>query len=84
MIEQEKFVEHAMFGGNRYGTSKGMLEDMRGRGRVVVLDIEMEVRTSKFLFGMVRCGSGLNYESIGHAAFTTKKLAAIWEVLDSS
>ena len=43
MIEEGKFVEHAMFGGNRYGTSKGMLEDMRGMGRTVVLDIEMEV-----------------------------------------
>lgn len=42
------FVEHAKFGGNRYGTSKAMIEEkMDGKGkegkRVVVLDIEMEV-----------------------------------------
>jgi len=47
MIEKEEFVEHAKFGGNRYGTSRGMIEGlMKGDGeggkRVVVLDIEME------------------------------------------
>jgi len=42
MIEEEGFVEHAKFGGNRYGTSKKMIKEMEGRGRVVVLDIEME------------------------------------------
>jgi len=35
-------VEHAKFGGNRYGTSKAMIQDFMGRGRIVVLDIEME------------------------------------------
>ncbi|CAG8976511.1 hypothetical protein HYALB_00006008 [Hymenoscyphus albidus] len=43
MIGEEGFVEHAKFGGNRYGTSRKMIEDVRGRGKVVVLDIEMEV-----------------------------------------
>ncbi|CAG8949497.1 hypothetical protein HYFRA_00007727 [Hymenoscyphus fraxineus] len=42
MIGEEGFVEHAKFGGNRYGTSRKMIEDVRGRGKVVVLDIEME------------------------------------------
>jgi guanylate kinase len=43
-IGENAFVEHAKFGGNRYGTSKAMIEDFMGRGRIVVLDIEMEVR----------------------------------------
>jgi len=43
MIESERFVEHAMFGGNRYGTSKKTIEDLEKGGKVVVLDIEMEV-----------------------------------------
>ncbi|EHK97999.1 putative Guanylate kinase [Glarea lozoyensis 74030] len=42
MIEEGGFVEHAKFGGNRYGTSRKMIEEMQGKGRVVVLDIEME------------------------------------------
>lgn len=41
-IAEGGFVEHAKFGGNRYGTSKAMIEEFMGRGRIVVLDIEME------------------------------------------
>ncbi|KAI0181635.1 guanylate kinase [Hypoxylon sp. FL1284] len=36
------FVEHAQFGSNRYGTSKQTIADQTAKGRVVVLDIEME------------------------------------------
>lgn len=36
------FVEHAQFSGNRYGTSKATIGDQTAKGRVVVLDIEME------------------------------------------
>lgn len=43
MIAEEGFVEHAKFGGNRYGTSKKMIKEKEGEGRTVVLDIEMEV-----------------------------------------
>lgn len=42
MIAKGDFVEHAMFGGNRYGTSRKMIEEKRGEGKIVVLDIEME------------------------------------------
>ena len=43
LIANGGFLEHAKFGGNRYGTSKRMIEDMGQKGRVVILDIEMEV-----------------------------------------
>lgn len=43
LIEKDGFVEHAKFGGNRYGTSKRMIEEKQAEGRIVVLDIEMEV-----------------------------------------
>jgi hypothetical protein len=46
LIEEKGFVEHAKFGGNRYGTSKKMIREMGESGRIVVLDIEMEVRFS--------------------------------------
>ncbi|KAG4415627.1 hypothetical protein IFR04_011241 [Cadophora malorum] len=42
MIAEDGFVEHAKFGGNRYGTSKKMIGELTAGGRVVVLDIEME------------------------------------------
>ncbi|KAL2073803.1 hypothetical protein VTL71DRAFT_11129 [Oculimacula yallundae] len=42
MIEEKGFVEHAQFGGNRYGTSRKMIGEVSAGGRVVVLDIEME------------------------------------------
>lgn len=45
MIADDGFVEHAKFGGNRYGTSKKMIGELTAGGRVVVLDIEMEVRS---------------------------------------
>lgn len=42
LIAADGFVEHAQFSGNRYGTSKQAIRDLAERGRVVVLDIEME------------------------------------------
>lgn len=42
LIAKDGFVEHAKFGGNRYGTSKATIEEQTAKGRVVVLDIEME------------------------------------------
>lgn len=44
LIAADGFVEHAKFGSNRYGTSKQTIADQTAKGRVVVLDIEMEVR----------------------------------------
>ncbi|KAK2597989.1 guanylate kinase [Conoideocrella luteorostrata] len=42
LIAKDGFVEHAKFGGNRYGTSKMTIEEQTKKGRVVLLDIEME------------------------------------------
>jgi len=43
MISENAFVENAKFGDNRYGTSKMTIQNLTKSGRVVVLDIEMEV-----------------------------------------
>jgi guanylate kinase len=42
LIAADGFVEHAKFGSNRYGTSKQTIEEQTAKGRVVVLDIEIE------------------------------------------
>ncbi|KAI0452603.1 guanylate kinase [Xylaria acuta] len=42
LIAADGFVEHAQFGSNRYGTSKATIEEQTAKGKVVVLDIEME------------------------------------------
>ncbi|KAI1269532.1 guanylate kinase [Xylariaceae sp. FL1019] len=42
LIANDGFVEHAKFGSNRYGTSKATISEQTAKGKVVVLDIEME------------------------------------------
>ncbi|RYP69562.1 hypothetical protein DL771_006077 [Monosporascus sp. 5C6A] len=42
LVADDKFVESAQFGSNFYGTSKATISEQSARGRVVVLDIEME------------------------------------------
>ncbi|KAI0193535.1 P-loop containing nucleoside triphosphate hydrolase protein [Xylaria flabelliformis] len=42
LIATDGFVEHAQFNGNHYGTSKATIEEQTAKGKVVVLDIEME------------------------------------------
>lgn len=51
MVAEDKFVEHARFGRNYYGTSVKAIEDVEGEEsgegkRTCVLDIEMEVSLS--------------------------------------
>lgn len=46
LVHEGGFIEHAVFGGNHYGTSVRAVRDVSERGRVCVLDIEMEVRGS--------------------------------------
>ncbi|PKS07017.1 hypothetical protein jhhlp_005614 [Lomentospora prolificans] len=52
LIAKDSFVEHAQFGGNRYGTSKLTIQEQTAKGKVVVLDIEMEgvkqIKASQF------------------------------------
>ncbi|KAL8930259.1 MAG: hypothetical protein Q9208_000876 [Pyrenodesmia sp. 3 TL-2023] len=43
LVESGGFIEHAQFGGNYYGTSVKAVKDVAERGRICVLDIEMEV-----------------------------------------
>lgn len=42
LVAADGFVEHAQFGSNRYGTSKQTIREQSAKGRVVVLDIEIE------------------------------------------
>lgn len=43
LVAQGGFIEHAQFGSNMYGTSFKAVENVLGKGRVCILDIEMEV-----------------------------------------
>ena len=42
-MDEGGFIEHAQFGGNYYGTSVKAVKDVAEKGRICVLDIEMEV-----------------------------------------
>ncbi|CAF9931929.1 MAG: hypothetical protein HETSPECPRED_008220 [Heterodermia speciosa] len=42
LANKKGFIEHAQFGGNLYGTSFKAVEDVANKGRICVLDIEME------------------------------------------
>ncbi|MCJ1283370.1 hypothetical protein MMC26_002698 [Xylographa opegraphella] len=42
LIDEGGFIEHAKFGGNYYGTSVKAVRDIAEKGRICILDIEME------------------------------------------
>ncbi|KAL8900083.1 MAG: hypothetical protein Q9192_001256 [Flavoplaca navasiana] len=42
LVDEGGFIEHAQFGGNYYGTSVAAVKDVAEKGRICVLDIEME------------------------------------------
>lgn len=44
LVDEGGFIEHAQFGGNYYGTSTQAVKDVAEKGRICILDIEMEVR----------------------------------------
>ena len=46
LVNEGGFIEHAKFGGNFYGTSVKAVKDVAEKGRICVLDIELEVRLS--------------------------------------
>eukprot|EP01135_Chromosphaera_perkinsii_P005893 Nk52_evm26s370 gene=Nk52_evmTU26s370 len=41
-IAQGKFVEHAEFAGNMYGTSKQSIKDVAKKGKICILDIDVQ------------------------------------------
>ena len=43
LVNEGGFIEHAKFGGNYYGTSVKAVKDVAEKGRICVLDIELEV-----------------------------------------
>ncbi|KAL1986667.1 hypothetical protein VTN96DRAFT_6045 [Rasamsonia emersonii] len=42
LVSKNGFIEHAQFGGNYYGTSVKAVKDIAGKGKICILDIEME------------------------------------------
>ena len=48
MIAQGGFIEHAEFSGNYYGTSVQAIKNVAEKGRICILDIEMEVHVLAF------------------------------------
>ena len=48
LVDQGGFIETAQFGGNYYGTSVEAVRAIAEKGRICILDIEMEVRCSPF------------------------------------
>ncbi|KAI5809598.1 guanylate kinase [Peziza echinospora] len=42
LVSENKFIEHATFSKNSYGTTKKAVADVNAQGRVCILDIEME------------------------------------------
>jgi len=44
-IEEDKFLEHAEFVGNCYGTPKDKVEELRNQGKNVLLEIEINGAT---------------------------------------
>jgi len=52
MIEQKSFTEWAKVHGNYYGTSRELLEELASKGRVVLLDVDVQgVDSLKAAFG---------------------------------
>jgi len=58
LVDQKGFIEHAQFGGNYYGTSVKAVEDVAEKGRICVLDIEMEVCYALIAFEDLRLERG--------------------------
>ncbi|KAL1967504.1 hypothetical protein VTN77DRAFT_3019 [Rasamsonia byssochlamydoides] len=42
LVSKNGFIEHAQFGGNYYGTSVKAVKDIAEKGKICILDIEME------------------------------------------
>ena len=42
LIEEGAFLEHAVFGGNMYGTSRASVAKVANQGKICILDIDMQ------------------------------------------
>ncbi|KXS12093.1 guanylate kinase [Gonapodya prolifera JEL478] len=42
LVDADAFIEHATFSGNRYGTSKAAVQRVFDKGRICVLDIDLQ------------------------------------------
>ena len=42
LVEDGAFLEHAVFGGNMYGTSRAAVETVRKTGKICILDIDVQ------------------------------------------
>lgn len=51
LVKRNGFIEYAQFGGNYYGTSIAAVKKIAEQGRICILDIEMEVRSTYIYFG---------------------------------
>lgn len=52
LVGEGKFIEHATFAGNGYGTSREAVQKVMDAGRMCILDIEMEVSNPGSLQGV--------------------------------
>jgi guanylate kinase len=50
LVDEKGFIEHAQFGDNHYGTSIKAVNDIAEKGRICILDIEMEVHSTAALY----------------------------------
>ena len=42
LVDEDRFLEHAVFSGNHYGTSKTAVQDVIDSGKVCLLDIDLQ------------------------------------------
>lgn len=42
LVSQDAFVEHTIFNGRQYGTSKTAIDDVVGQGSIALLDIKVD------------------------------------------
>ncbi|KAF9349952.1 hypothetical protein BGX34_001486 [Mortierella sp. NVP85] len=82
LIAQDRFLEHAIFSGNHYGTSKDAVQDVENSGRICVLDIDLQgvrrVRESglqaRYIFVRPKCLSTLEERLRGRGTETEEAI----------
>ena len=42
LVQEGAFLEHAVFGGNMYGTSRASVSKVANQGKICILDIDMQ------------------------------------------